>query len=66
VDSRIAMLDSHSARQCGGGPCTSSIGMPFSDGANISEDGVAVGPCTHALLAPSWHADPCHTSTLDV
>jgi hypothetical protein len=66
VDSRIAMLDSHGARQCGGGPCTSNIGMPFSDGANISEDGVAAGPCTHALLAPAWHADPCHTSTLDV
>jgi hypothetical protein len=53
VDSRIAMLDSHGARQCGGGPCTSSIGMSFSDGANISEDGVAAGPCTHALLAPA-------------
>jgi hypothetical protein len=53
------MLDSHGARQCGGGPCTSNIGMPFSDGANISEDRVAAGPCTHALLAPAWHADPC-------
>jgi len=59
VDSRIAMLYNHGACQCGGGPCTSSIGMPFSDGANISEDGVAAGPCTHALLAPAWHADPC-------
>ncbi|CAN5958743.1 unnamed protein product [Sphagnum jensenii] len=59
VDNRIAMLDSHGARQCGGGPYMSSIGMPFSDGANISEGGVAAGPCTHALLAPAWHADPC-------
>jgi len=59
VDSHIAMLDSHGARQCGGGPCTLSIGMPFSDGANISEDRVAASPCTHALLAPAWHADPC-------
>jgi hypothetical protein len=59
MDSNIAMLDSHDARQCGGGPCTSSIGMSFSDGANISENGVATGPCTHALLAPAWHADPC-------
>jgi hypothetical protein len=66
VDSRIAMLDSHSARQCEGGPYTSSIGMPFGDGANISEDGVAAGPCTHALLTPAWHVDPCHASTLDV
>ncbi|CAK9257625.1 unnamed protein product [Sphagnum jensenii] len=59
VDSRIAMLDSHGARQCIGGPYTSSIGMPFSDGAHISEDRVAAGPCTHALLAPAWHVDPC-------
>jgi hypothetical protein len=66
VDSPIAMLDSHCTRQCGGGPCTSSIGMPFSDGANISEDRVAAGPCTHALLAPAWHTNPCHASTLDV
>jgi hypothetical protein len=46
------MLDSHDALQCGGGPCTSSIGMPFSDGVNISEDEVAAGPCRHALLSP--------------
>jgi len=32
--------------------------MPFSDGANINEDGVATGPCTHALLALAWHVDP--------
>jgi len=59
MESRIAMLNNHNARQCKGGPCTLSIGMPFSDGANISEDGVTVGPCTHALLAPAWHANPC-------
>ncbi|CAM6071389.1 unnamed protein product [Sphagnum tenellum] len=53
MDSCIAMLNSHGVRQCRGGPCTSSIGMPFNDGANISEDGVAAGPCTHALLAPA-------------
>ncbi len=37
----------------------SVLDMPFSDGANLSEDGVTAGPCTHALFAPTWHADPC-------